>query len=261
MGRQMDIDRTSGRSPLAFCVLVFALSLPLWVIGAITDRQLFPGLPLAALGVVCPLAAALILVWRESSTSGVIALLKRLLDYKQIRAKAWYGPILLLMPGVSVASYGILRLQGTPLPTPQVSLLVASVMSLLFIVSALCEEIGWSGYATDPLQERSGALGAGILVGLVWAVWHFVPLIQAHRTLAWIAWWSLFTVALRILIVWIYNNTGKSVFAAALFHAISNVCTVLFPADFELLAPILAVVAAVVVVIWGPRTFTRPGGR
>lgn len=256
----MDIDRTSAHSPLAFCVLVFALSMPLWLIGAITDMQLFPGLPLAAFGVVCPLAAALILVWRESSTSGVIALLRRLLDYKQIRAKAWYGPILLLMPGVTVASYGFLRLKGTPVPTLQVSVLAASVMSLLFLVSALCEEIGWSGYATDPLQERSGALRAGILVGVVWAVWHFVPLIQAHRTLAWIAWWSLFTVALRILIVWIYNNTGKSVFAAALFHAISNVCTVLFPVDFELLAPIVAVVAAIVVVIWGPRTFTRPGG-
>jgi membrane protease YdiL (CAAX protease family) len=260
-GQPMNIGRASPYTPLAFCVLVFALSLPLWLIGAITDVQLFPGLPLAALGAVCPLIAALILVWIEGKAAAVIALLKRLLDYRQIRAKAWYGPILLLMPCVTVVSYALLRLQGRPLPTPQVSVLVASTMFLVFLIGALCEELGWSGYATDPLLERASALSAAILLGLVWAVWHFIPLLQAHRPLAWIAWWSLFTVALRILIVWIYNNTGKSVFAAALIHAMSNVCTMLLPAYFELIAPILAVVAAVVTVVWGPRTLTRHKGR
>jgi len=29
-------------------------------------------------------------------------------------------------------------------------------------------------------------------------------------------------MAMRVFMVWLYNNTGKSVFAAALFHASSN---------------------------------------
>jgi len=33
----------------------------------------------------------------------------------------------------------------------------------------------------------------------------------------------LFTVAPRVLLVWIYNNTGKSVFAETVCHAMSNV--------------------------------------
>jgi uncharacterized protein len=92
-----------------------------------------------------------------------------------------------------------------------------------FFIAGLCEELGWSGYAIDPLQARWGALGAGLLMGLVWAAWHWVPLVQAHRSATWIGWWSLYTVALRVVIVWLYNNTGKSVFAASLFHAFSNV--------------------------------------
>jgi membrane protease YdiL (CAAX protease family) len=50
----------------------------------------------------------------------------------------------------------------------------------------LGEELGWSGYAIDLLQARWGALGAGILLGSVWAVWHFVPLAQVHRSPGWI---------------------------------------------------------------------------
>ncbi len=52
---------------------------------------------------------------------------------------------------------------------------------------------------------------------------------QAHRSVVWIAWWCLGTVALRVVMVWLYNSTGKSVFAAALFHAVSNVCWQLYP--------------------------------
>jgi hypothetical protein len=36
-----------------------------------------------------------------------------------------------------------------------------------------------------------------------------------------------------VLIVWLYNNTGKSVFGAALYHAISNGCTILFHSYYD----------------------------
>ena len=61
------------------------------------------------------------------------------------------------------------------------------------------------------------------------AIWHVVPLLQAHHGPAWIAWKGLETLAARVLIVWLYNNTGKSLFAAVLFHALSNVSVALFP--------------------------------
>jgi hypothetical protein len=114
------------------------------------------------------------------------------------------------------------------------------------------------------LQDRWNTLTAAILLGAVWATWHWVPLVQAHRSLAWIAWWSLGTVGLRVLIVWLYNNTGKSVFAAALFHDMVNVSWLLFPNygshwDPRINGLIAVFVAAVVTVVWGPRTLARYG--
>ena len=254
---------TRGHQPLLpFFVLVLALSVPFWLISALTGRQLLEGLPISALMAICPAIAASILVYRERKFAGVTALLRRAFDYQRIRAKIWYLPILLLMPGVMVVSYGLMRALEMPLPSPYIPVLTAAVLFLAFFVSALGEEVGWMGYAFDPLHARWSALAASLLLGAIWATWHLVPLVQAHRPVAWIAWWSLGTVASRVLIVWLYTNTGKSVFATILFHTMSNLSMFLFPNsgshyDPRITGSIIAVVAVVVIVVWGPQTLTR----
>jgi CAAX protease family protein len=249
-------------APLKFFLLVFALSVPFWLIGAASGVQILPGLPVSALGAFCPLMAASILVYRENKTEGVKELLKKAFDYNRIKAKVWYAPIVLLMPGVMVLTYGLMRLTGAPLPIPQFPVLSAPVMFLAFFIAAIGEELGWSGYVIDPMQDRWNAFRAGFLLGLVWATWHIVPLVQGRRSPAWIAWWCLFTVASRVLMTWLYNNTGKSVFGAVLYHDISNVSWRLFPNygshwDPRIIGLILAFAAAIVTVIWGPRTLAR----
>ena len=84
-----------------------------------------------------------------------------------------------------------------PVPAPQLSVVPTLLMFLAFFAGALGEELGWSGYAIDPMQRRCNALQAGVLLGLVPALWHIVPLVQAHRPVAWMAWWSLYAVAAR----------------------------------------------------------------
>jgi len=248
------------RSPLKFFLLVFALSLPFLLAGPLVGYQLVPGVPVTALIVVfCPATAAITLVYRESKMAGVRDLLKRSFDYKRIKAKIWYAPLLLLMPVVTISSYGWMRWIGVPLQVPQIRVVATLAMSLAIFILALGEELGWSGYAIDPMQDRWGALPASILLGLVWAIWHIVPLVQVHRSPAWIAWWCLGTVAARVLIVWLYNNTGKSVFAAAVFHTTINVTWQLFPIRGSYWDPrvngiIMAIAAIVVVAVWGPRT-------
>ncbi len=143
------------------------------------------------------------------------------------------------------------------------SSLAALVMLLVFFVAALGEEVGWSGYVIDPMQVRWSALQASILLGLVWATWHIVPIAQTHRSPAWIAWQCLTLVASRVLFVWLYNNTGESVFAATLFHAIGNVCYFFFFPNYgshydpRITGLIVTFAAAIVAVVWGPRTLAR----
>lgn len=256
---------TESRSPLAFFVLVFALSIPFWLAGAVTSLRLLPGLPVSALMFVCPGTAALILAYRKNRLEGVIKLLKRGGDYRRIKARIWFAPVILLMPTIMILSYLWMRWTGAPVPPPHFSIAAIIIMMFAFFLSALAEELGWSGYVTDLMQERRNALETAALLGLVWAVWHFVPLLQVHRSLKWIAWWTLGTVAARILIVWIYNNVGRSVFAATVFHATINLSWQLSPVNGSYYDPritglMLAFVAAIVIFAGGPGMQTRSGG-
>ena len=253
---------TTAGSPPKFFALVFALSGPFWLIGAVTDLQLMPGLSVSALAAFCPALAASFLVFRANGSAGVTELLRRSFDFERIRSKRWYAAIFLLMPGVSVAVCLLMRWMHLPLPAPQFSILAALLMFAAFFVGALGEELGWSGYAVDPLQDRWNALAASLVLGLVGIFWHLVPLLLSHRSPTWIAWWCVYAVAARVLMVWLYNNTGKSVFAVALFHAMLNLSWMLFPVDgshfdVRLAGLVMAFAAAVVTMAWGPRTLAQ----
>ena len=263
-----------SRSPLTFFILVFLLSVPFWWIGSVTDLQLMPGLSVSALMTFCPMVAALLLACRESGATGARELLKRSVDFRRITSKRWYLPILLLMPVVSLVVYGLMRAQGVPLPASPIpaqsitqvlaNLPIMSTLLMLaaFFVGALGEELGWSGYVLDPLQKRWSALQAGLILGAVSVVWHLVPLLVMHRPPVWIAWWCLYAVAFRVLIVWLFNNTGGSVFAVALFHATLNLSFILFPVngshfDMRLGGLVMACAAVTVIALWGPGTLAR----
>ncbi len=248
----------SDKSLLAFFLLAVVLIIPFWVLGAMTGLELLPGLPVAALATFCPLLAALVLVYREDRGAGAIALLKRSFDFGRITDKRWYAPILLTMPGAAAVSFAVLRLTGVPVPAPQLAILPTLVLCVLFVIAALGEELGWSGYAIDPMQARWGALKASILLGVFWALYHYIGLVQAHRSVEWIAWWTLLTIAARVIMVWLFNNTGHSVFGMALFHMTLNATWQLFPIqgsdwDPRVTGLIVAAMAAIVVVVWTPQ--------
>jgi membrane protease YdiL (CAAX protease family) len=161
-----------------------------------------------------------------------------------------------------VLTYGLLRLMGSSVPAPQFPVLAPLVGFLVAFIAALGEELGWSGYVIDPMQDRSNALQASILLGLVWAAWHLVLLVQAQRSPEYIAWQSLVYVPERVLFVWLYNITGKSVFATAGFHAMLNVSWQLFPIngsfyDPRIMGLIVTFAAIIVSVVWGPQTLAR----
>jgi membrane protease YdiL (CAAX protease family) len=258
------MKRSDPARGAGFFLLVFALSVPFWILGAVTDMQLMPGLSISALMTFCPMAAALILRYRERGSAGATDLLRRSFDFRRIALVRWYIPVLLLMPAVSVLVYALMRWMDLPLPATQLPAAGSLLMALGFFVGALGEELGWSGYVLDALQAQWTALQAGMFLGLVAFLWHLVPLLLLQRSPTWIAWWSLYAVGARILIVWLYNNAGRSVFAVALFHATLNIAYMLFPVygshfDMRLGGLVMALTAALVTAMWGSRTLSRFG--
>jgi hypothetical protein len=145
-----------SRSPLKFFSLVFALSVPFWLAGAASDLQLLPDLPVSSFMFICPLTAALILVYGENKTAGVTELLKRSFDYDRIRVKIWYAPIILLMPGVMVFSYGLMRLMGVSVPAPEFTV-VAAITLFVCSLSPLWVK-SWDGLDMSSTQCKIGGV-------------------------------------------------------------------------------------------------------
>lgn len=264
----MNTTMLKNRSLLHFVLLLFALSIPLWLLGSIYDVQLFPGFNLYQLPLGMPAVAALILIYRAEGKRGVIALLQRTYDFRNIQAKIWFLPILLIYPSIGLLDYWIQRMAGVAMPAPHFSLPILLGYSTVFFMT-YGEELGLTGYAIDPLQERKSALTSGILLGLLWAGYHIPSfVISGYYSFWWIFWHVLYTVAGRVLFVWVYNNAGKSLFAMALMHATFGLFWALWPATGNLqkatpvydprLAALIAIAyGALVTLLWGAQTLAR----
>jgi hypothetical protein len=261
-------DILEKRSLRNFVLLLFGLSIPFWALGAIYDVQIFPGFKMFQLPLAMPMVAALILIYRENGKTGVLALLKRTYDFHNIKSKIWYLPILLIFPSIGFLDVWVLRLSGTSIPTPHFSLAALLGYSTVFFMT-FGEELGLTGYAFDPMQRRHSALKSGMVIGFVQAGYH-IPgfIISGYYSFEWMFWHALYTLASRVLFVWVYNNSGKSLFSMALFHWMFGLFWILFPAtgnlqkapsvyDPRIAASIGISYVVVVTLLWGSKTLSQ----
>lgn len=217
---------------LPFFALTFALSAPFWLLGHAASglADSIPiDLPVSSLMAFTPAIAALYLVWRHDGAAAMRDLLARSFDWHRIPHWGWAAGAALFMPAALFISWAAMTLAGAALPEPHLPLLVLPIFLVMFFAAALGEEIGWQGYAFDRMTARRNTLTAALLIGAVWTLWHLIPYIQTGRGAVWIAWHCGVTMLLRIVTVWFYVNGRRSVFIAALFHAMSNVAFFMFP--------------------------------
>ncbi len=261
----MDKNTIENRSLINYFSLVFALSIPFWMLGFVapdTTKTLPINLPISALMTFCPLMVASVLVYQKRKFQGVISLLKQAFDYKKVVGKKWLFLIVFLMPIVALLSYWYLNFTEVLLPKPQLSFLSIFIFSFVYFIGSIGEEIGWSGYIIEPMQNKFGALKASIILGIIWAIWHIIPYYQAHQSTDWIVWQCIGTVFLRIIMVWIFNNADKSVLGMVLFHTMINISPYLIPNygshyDPFIFSVFLMTVVIIIIFLWDSETLTR----
>jgi membrane protease YdiL (CAAX protease family) len=88
----------------------------------------------------------------------------------------------------------------------------------------LGEETGWRGYALPRLLEATGPVGASLVLGVIWALWH-LPLFWTEGSSLFES--SVLVLLLRlpatsIMFTWLFQKTQGSLFLAILFHAALN---------------------------------------
>jgi flavodoxin/membrane protease YdiL (CAAX protease family) len=95
------------------------------------------------------------------------------------------------------------------------------------ILAGYFEEIGWTGFAFPRLAPKYGMLGGAFIIGLLQTIWHVAADFMGGygaRGALWLPHFILFMIsmmAMRVLLVWVYVNTG-SVLAAQFMHASST---------------------------------------
>lgn len=249
---------TSHGAAWSFFLLVFALSLPFYLVGLTGWRM--PGLamlPLSALMGFVPMIAALILLARCGGRAAAGRLMARLFEPISLSGLAWLALAIVIMPLVCVAEYILLQQMDVALPAVRFDSGRALFLFAAFFVAAIGEELGWQGYAYDALRSRYSRLAAAMILGIVWAVWHVIPFMEIGRDGGWILWHSLAAVALRFLIVWLYEHAGRRVVIAVVFHAMINLSWAVFPEQGSHYDPfvtllILAPIATIIAFAWKP---------
>ena len=242
--------------PFRFFGWVLLLSIPFYVWGVLWPIALPLGLPVSAAMIIAPALMATVMTWREQGRRAAAELWRRVGDVGRATSASWTLVAFLFMPVAMLISYGLMRVLGLPLPaTVTVAFDQVPVLFAAFFFGAIFEEIGWTGYATEPLQERYGVFAAGLMIGAVWALWHIVPWwIMPGHSIAWVAGQALATVVMRIVMGWLYAYGGRSLCLAIAFHAMIDMSFALFPNngshyDPPVVAAVLIIMAVLVAVI------------
>lgn len=144
----------------------------------------------------------------------------------------WYAVALLTTPLFLLAILWLLSTMIHPPFTPGFQWALLAIG----LVAGVCEEIGWTGFATPLLLTRLSPGMAGLSLGLVWALWHVLVDFRYNFGTMGIAWPLEFAVVYvatltpyRILMTWVYVNT-RSLLLAVLMHAsYTGWLLVLFP--------------------------------
>ncbi len=221
--------------PLAcFVALAYAISwgwtFPLVAAGEVVKTGV--GWPTSVPAFAGPVLAALVVTALVWGRAGLRDLLARVARWRM--PLRWWAAALSPLAFLGVALLVALAANKLPRASdfgrysglPAVGVVVVWVIVILL---SFGEETGWRGFALPLLQRRYGALAAALLVTPIWAVWHlpFFFTVATYRNFPPAGYVSfVFGLACgSIVLTWLYNGTGGSVLACAVWHGLYNLAT------------------------------------
>jgi len=172
-----------------------------------------------------PSITSILLTGLASGRKGYRELGSRLFKWRV--SFSWYAVALLTAPLSTAAVLILLSFFSSEfvpsifMSENKISLLIMGIIAGLMV--GFFEELGWTGFAIPRMRLRYGVLATGLIVGLLWGLWHFLlfwekdsfsgvlPLVLLlARLFSWLP-------AYRILMIWVYDHT-ESLFVVILMH-------------------------------------------
>jgi len=264
------------RHPVLFYFLATAIPWTFWFAAAYlshitpTNQVLAAAVGVLGLaGLLGPTVIALWMIWPHVDLRS--DLMRRLIGLKGVR------PIYLfltcfLMLGSILLGQAISLLFGHG--AEQFALSGASSFSagifpgwFLLFLAPLVEELAWHSYGTDCLRQRMSLLGASLLFGVFWVIWHMpLSLIKdyyhsnvAESGLLYSLNFAVSLIPYVILMNWLYYKSNRSILVAIVFHITAGLFNELFAThpDSKVIQTGLLLVFAIVVVARDRDFFVR----
>ena len=273
------LRRLVARHPVvAFLLMAFTVSITIAFVRLRTDGdiqspyyQYTSGFLEHLFSVALP---AFLVVAAMHGKAGVRDLARRSLRWR-VGAR-WYLIALLGLPIASVLCasliYGVAPLNALVDNWQLLFTLILPSLLIRIVFLNTIEEIGWLGFLQARLQDEHGPWKACLLVEIPFALWHLPGLLgdtggQLSLALIMTGVFAIFQLCGRFVMMWLYNNTNRSVLLAGLFHANFNTTINMYsggvipvPAEpwFFIVSGVVAVAAVLIVVFTRGRLSYKP---
>ena len=238
------LRRLVARHPVvAFLIMAFAVSITIAFVRLRTNsdiqspfNQYLAGFLEHLFSMALP---AFLVVAAMYGKAGVLDLARRSLRW-QVGAR-WY---LLALLGIPVASvflasliYGMAPLNALVDKWQLLFTLILPDLLIRIVLLNVIEEIGWLGFLQARLQDEYGPWKACLLIEIPFALWHLPGFLgdtggQLSLALEYLGVLAIFQLGGRFIIMWLYNNTHRSVLLAGLFHATFNTTLNMYAGKF-----------------------------
>lgn len=188
-----------------------------------------------------PSVASLLLTWILDGGPGLRALFSRFFSWRV--SFRWYLLALFATPLLALLMLSLLSIVsddlniGGHLSGIGPASIGIGIMTGAFV--GLFEELGWTGFVIPRMLRTTGIFTTGLLMGVIWGLWHFILFWEADSFTASLPFLVLVARLLdwlppfRILMVWMYIKT-KSILLVILTHmSLVVTTTVLVPMDLS----------------------------
>ena len=189
-----------------------------------------------------PFISGILMNFFVDGKEGLRKLLLRLLQWR-VKAR-WYavavltGPLLVAAVLFTLSIFDKAFLPGIVTTNDKIGSLIFGIGWGL-VGGGLLEETGWTGFAVPKLRRRYSILSTGLVVGILWGIWHFMIAFWASNYLGGVDSWIMFVAgflafyllalpAYRVLLVWVFDCTGGNLPVIMLMHAFLSASTLIF---------------------------------